>query len=266
MLDEQVAIVDVDPFQWRRLWEAIFPAGAMEIYPGAGGKGFIFVLHDQGRVLKAVHTVRGRLPIAQVDDARALAEELAREYEADQVLIAEKGALQRFWDQAQLQADPALDWDEYVMLVNRMRRETEGLVVHPPEPAVPISPEQVSALAKWLFPGEGYLTFAVFEGNQPWTSALLGFNRGRIVTISTLDALEPLGLQIQDWRRDYPQIAALTERKFYRPVVLGVYMDLPTFQQVVQAEDQGQALVQAVLAGRVIVDPCPEQLSTFLRS
>ena len=77
MIDPHWSVIDLDPVTWRNIGRFIDVAQYVRAaQPGERG---LFIVHDEGRVLKVFDTdrsVRSGMKIERVVDARALAKEL----------------------------------------------------------------------------------------------------------------------------------------------------------------------------------------------
>ena len=118
MIDPHWQVLDLDPLTWRRLGSFFEPHRSIAaVQPGEHG---LFVLHERGQVLKVVDTQVQSRPAGippQVDDPRALAQELYRRGEWQRVHIIDKRHLAWVAQQAQSAPRRDLTLDAYYHLV-----------------------------------------------------------------------------------------------------------------------------------------------------
>lgn len=138
MIDPHWQMTDLDPVTWRHLGPFFAPQQYIAaVRPGEHG---LFILHDQGRVLKIVDTQARDLPSGiptHIGDPLALAQELYRRGEWQRVHIIDRRHLA--WVAQQAQATPRRDLtlDAYYHLVYTLvwgSGNGNGYVSEPPHP------------------------------------------------------------------------------------------------------------------------------------
>lgn len=251
MLAENVMIVDIDPWQCRRFYELIRPVRE--------SRGTVYVIHEQGKVLKAVHTRGIPVKVERVEDPVKLARELYQSYLSDAVVIWEKGSLNKYFVEIQRTYREKQDFDDYLLeIFQLLHRESysRDLVSYRGE-------EKGAGLYDFnLFrnfittrvPDNSTLILGVFENNTVWCSWIVGVKGGKIVLISTFDSLITEGLRIRNWRNDYKQVLNLVSKKFFSPW-LGLFMDKDVFEELMRTEDKLSYLGRELASRKIIGEP-----------
>ena len=118
MIDPHWSVIDLDPRTWRAIGGFFDPGQYIRAaQPGEHG---LFVLHDGGRVMRVVDTVRGLrrdLALSRVDDPHELAGLLYSQGEWEKVHIIDKRHLASVANQAQENPRRDLTLDQYYHLV-----------------------------------------------------------------------------------------------------------------------------------------------------
>jgi len=102
-----------------------------------------------------------------------------------------------------------------------------------------------------LIPNNSTLIFALFEGEEIFSSWILGFKEYNLSLITTSDSLVSLGLKIKDWRKDYPEMIELTAKRFLQPS-LGIFMEVDAFRKIVK---DPYYFLKALDLGEIIISP-----------
>ena len=167
--------------------------------PGEHG---LFVVHDQGRVLKIFDTdrrARSGVKIDRVGDARALAKELYARGQWDRVHIIDQQHLARVGYLAGASANRSLHLDGYYQLVYDLIWDGgDGYVAEPPKPAH-WNHWTMSQLEQFVsrLPKSATIALGVFEGERLNIGLVLEFKQGNIVRATTFEApaLQPIDPQ-----------------------------------------------------------------------
>jgi len=154
--------------------------------------GELHVLHDKGRVLRVVHTLRGPLPIRPVlDDLAKAAVSLRREHGVDRVVLVDRDLLV-----AQSHAFAAVgpgDVDQPTALrrSNELFWSSPAVVTDPAPPSGAASWERLEQHLRSL--GEDYQgLLAGYDGDRCAFTLLARFVAGRIVHLTSLADRDPL--------------------------------------------------------------------------
>ncbi|HKD77561.1 MAG TPA: hypothetical protein VKB76_18800 [Ktedonobacterales bacterium] len=136
MIDPHWQVIDLDPVTWRNLGPFFEPQ--QYIAAAQPGEHGLFILHDQGRLLKVVDTLIADVPAdipSQIDDPMALARDLSARGEWQRVHVIDRRHLA--WVAQQAQASPRRDLtlDSYYHLVyTLMWSDPLGYACEPPPP------------------------------------------------------------------------------------------------------------------------------------
>ncbi|HEV2579828.1 MAG TPA: hypothetical protein VGT44_03155 [Ktedonobacteraceae bacterium] len=135
MIDPHWQVVDLDPVTWRHLGPFFEPQ--QYIAAAQPGEHGLFVLHDQGQVLKVVDTQARTPPAgipAQITDPEALAQELFERGTWERVHIIDRSHLAWVAQQAQSSSLSNLTLDAYYHLVYTLVWGRRGGYVSEPPP------------------------------------------------------------------------------------------------------------------------------------
>ena len=201
MIDPQWNVVDLDPVTWRNLGR--FIDVGQYVCAAQPGEHGLFIVHDNGRVLKVFDTDRGApagVKIDRVADARALAQELYARGQWDRVHIIDRQHLARVGRAAGAPANRSLHLDDYYQLVYDLIWDGgDGYVAAPPKPAH-WNHWTMSQLEQFVsrLPKSASLALGVFEDAQLNIGLVLEFKQGNIVRVTTFEvpALQPIEPQL----------------------------------------------------------------------
>jgi hypothetical protein len=246
-------------------------------------RGGVVVVHEEGEVLKLVHTRHGRLdpapalPSSEQADARALAlrtgqpsalGQLARAHNASWALSMRLGALDEVMERFGARARRGDDLTAQSLLLVTIVREMigEGAVTTWPQrlrglpvPTPPVVRRAVDALC----PDGRVMVLGLFDAGELWTSFVARRREGAFDVIAGPDELRPLlGLLSGDWRRDYRHLAEAVEGR-YGPLAFGCFAELPTFRSL-QTDPRPGAWSRAVAVRDVLIAPMPTAVGVAL--
>lgn len=196
MIDPHWSVVDLDPVTWRNLGRFInVPQYVQAAQPGEHG---LFIVHDNGRVLKVFDTDRSAPSSVKIDrvvEARALARELYGRGQWDRVHIINRQHLAHVGHVAGASTNRSLHLDGYYQLVYDLIWDGDGYVAEPSKPShwnhwtMSQIEHFISRLPKWAS-----VALGVFEREQLNIGLVLEFQRGNIVRVTTFEApaLQPI--------------------------------------------------------------------------
>jgi hypothetical protein len=261
-----------DWIRFVRLWQ---PRATPDREP-TRPRGGVMVVHEDGQVLKILHTRRGRLdpssappPPDQVD-ARALAlrtgqpsalGQLARAHHASWALGMRLGALdevmERFGARARRGDDLTAQALQLVTIVREMIGE--GAIASWPQRlrGLPVpTAHVVRRTLDALCPDGRAIALGLFDHDGLWTSFVARRRDGAFDVIAGPDELRPaLGLLSGDWRRDYRHLARAVEDR-YAPLAFGCFAEVTRFRAL-QTDAQPGAWARAVAVRDVVLAPIP---------
>jgi hypothetical protein len=261
-----------DWIRFLRLWQ---PRATPDREP-TRPRGGVVIVHEEGEVLKLLHTRKGRLDpasaAAPADEAsaRALAlhaghasalGRLADTHHASWALAMRLGALDEIMERLGARVRRGDDLTAQALLLVGIVRDliAEGAIATWPQRlrGIPVPTPQVArrtldalcadgrAIALGLFDAEGLYTCFVARRRGPAFDVLAG-----------PDELRPaLGLLSGDWRRDYRHLARAVEDR-YAPLGFGCFAELNTFRAL-QTDGRPGAWSRAVAVRDVVIAPMP---------
>jgi hypothetical protein len=261
-----------DWMRFLRLWQ---PRATPDREP-TRPRGGVVVVHEDGEVLKLVHTVHGRLdPAASLApreqaDARALAlrtgqpsalGHLARTYNASWALGMRLGALDEVMERFGARSRRGDDLTAQSLMLVGIVREMIGdgaIATWPqrlrgvPVPAAHVVQRTLDALC----PDAHAIVLGLFDGTGLWTAFVARRRGGAFDVLAGPDELRPaLGLLSGDWRRDYRHLARAVEDR-YAPLGFGCFAELGRFRAL-QTDSQPGAWSRAVAVRDVLISPMP---------
>jgi hypothetical protein len=245
---------------WGRFLQLWKPRAAPELEPNRP-RGGLVVVHDDGEVLKMLHTHRGRLDPASAGPPPFALGQLAREHHASWALAARLGALDEVMERfgAAVRRGDDLT-DQSLALVGIVRAMlAEGAIASWPQRlrGVPVPAAHVVRRTLDAVCADGCaIALGLFDGGGLWTAFVARRRGPAFDLVAGPDELRgSLGLLSGDWRRDYRHLAAAVEAR-YAPLGLGCFAELGTFRAL-QTDPRPGAWSRAVAVRDVIVAPMP---------
>lgn len=258
MLARDVTIEDFDTADWTRVGHIVRGTGTGTQGSMAGSEsslGGVLVIADGVRVVKLLHTRRGRLDPASVPPGAPLTE-LARSAEAAWAVRLYPGALRLLSARFGLRLERGDEFEGQILKLLSVVRELEA------EGAVEVWPSPLrtwplpSARAMKLFwdavcPVGKSMLFAALEG--PDVATLVALHRGphgfdRIVGPERIR--REIGLRSGDFRQNYRGVARAVELTV-GPLALGCFAEPRTWSRMVR--DRTPGAWAAAAASRDIV-------------
>lgn len=191
MIDPNWSVIDLDPWTWRNLGRFIdVPQYVRAAQPDEHG---LFILHDNGRVLKVVdtdHSRRSSVKIERITAPRSLAKDLYARGEWDRVHVIDQRHLARVGRVSGASANRSLHLDGYYQLVYDLIWDGgDGYVCEPPKPAHwnYWTMSQIEQFVSRL-PQSASVALGVFEGTRLNIGLILEFKQGNIVRVTTFEA------------------------------------------------------------------------------
>jgi hypothetical protein len=262
MLHENPLMADIDVNHWRNLQTLLLES--------AKTKRRIILIHENGKVLKFVHSQRAQIVrnIDRVDQPRAVAEKVykANSEAADFVAVFERRAFDRYFGQVQDTWRSDEDLDVYVHRMYAMLDDyPEGIVTYPGSARTTLgmqwrlgaSYEEIKAVIEHI-PARSTAVLGVFDGDALWATLVLGFDGERRAKVVT--TVDPSELPPATTRKDIAKnVVAWTNRK-YPPCSLGLFMGLGSARAFLAATDKTKAIRETVSKNDLIADPVPAGL------
>jgi hypothetical protein len=260
MLHEDPLMLDIDVDHWRNLQSLILDS--------AKGRRRIIVIHEDGEILKFVHSSRERVArtIDRVEDPHAVAERVYRDNadRVDFVAVFERRAFDEYCGRFQGTWRPDEDLDVFVHRTYELMNEyPDGIVTHP-GPARNVlglqwrlgaTYDQVTQAVERYVPPSSTVVFGVFDGDALWATLVLGFDADlRTDVVTTVDTS---ALTVERGRDAIAEeiVAWVGER--YRPCSLGLFAGRDGARAFLGATDKLAALLELREKGDLIAEPVP---------
>jgi hypothetical protein len=268
-----------DWVRFLRLWK---PRARADSAPTLA-QGGIIVVHEDGQVLKLLHTRQGRLDPASVfpsvDEVRAQALalhtghpqallRLARTHNASWALAMRFGALDEIMERFGARARRGDDFtSQSLMLVSIFREMVgEGAIAFWPQRlrGVPVpAPQVVRRTLDALCPDGQAIALGLFDAGDLWTAFIARRRGAAFDVLAGPDELRPtLGLLSGDWRRDYRHLARAVEDR-YASLGFGCFAELGTFQTL-RTDPRPGAWSRAIAVRDVVIAPMPAAVAMGL--
>jgi hypothetical protein len=246
VIDPHWTVTDLDPRTWRAIGRFFDPGQYIRAaQPGEHG---LFVLHDNGTLLKVFDTllgVRRDLSLRRVDDPRELAQQLFTQGVWDRVHVINKRHLAEVAYQAQITPQRSLHLDEYYQRVYHLLwGGSDGYV------SVPAHPGRWHG---WTFgniqhfmsqlPPVATLALGVFDGSTPDIGLILKVQKGVITYVTTFEALR-LSTELEVSQEGLGQLQSALAQQF--APAAGILLCTPdVFDRWIESEDKMGVLQEA---------------------
>ena len=269
MLHHDPLMTEMDVNHWRNVQSLVLES--------ARAKRRIIVIHEEGRVLKLVHSngdeIAGR--IDRINDPHAAAAALYRANQAsvDFVAVFERRAFDAYFAAFQDTWRPDEDLDVFVHRAYAMLDNyPDGLVTFPGKARdtlglqwrVGATYEQVVSAVETVVEPNSSIVFGAFDGDSLWASLVLGFDGDRRANVvTTVDSLvvpltggrTKVAGAIVDW---------MASKFPTQPCRLALFTDVAGARSVLSATDKLGSLRELKAAGRLIATRAPDQLASLL--
>lgn len=267
MLHENPPMLNIDVNHWRNMQALLLQS--------AKGKRRIVVIHENGEILKFVHSDRIEIvnPIQKVDNTQDVAKKVfeANPGKADFVMVLERRAVEEYFAEVQDSWKAEEDLDVYVhRMFVKLDEYPDGIVTYPNKARenlglqwkVGATYESVEAVLNNLIPANTTILLGVFDRNEAWASLVLVVDEDKkICDITTVDPRDLLGSG--DWKEMSKEMVNWVNRKFF-PCSLGMFTDLASAKEFIAETDKLVLLKKLVANGKVHLDPLPTVLQELL--
>ena len=222
-------------------------------------RGGIIAIHEEGRLLKLLHTKTGRLdpkgtwplPLA----------ELAELHHASWALSAQAGALEEIMERFGARLTREDDLTTQSLLVLSIVREMlkEGLIERWPNRLHGV-PQPTEAMVRRTFdavcPDGHAMVLGLFRSGELWTAAVARRRGKGFDVLAGPSELRPrMGVLSGDWRRDYRHLSRAVEEE-YAPVAMGCFAEVDRFREL-QVDARSGAWGRAAVVRDLILSPMP---------
>jgi hypothetical protein len=261
-----------------RLWQ---PRTAPHREP-ARAQGGLIAVHEDGVLLKLLHTRQGRLdPASSTPPAdggsHALAlrngqpaalVSLAHAHHASWALGLRLGALDEVMERFGARARRGDDMTAQALMLVGIVREMigEGAILSWPQRlrGLPVPTPQVVRRTLDVLCADGRaICLGLFDGGDLWTTFIARRRGPAFDLIAGPDEVRrELGLLSGDWRRDHRHLARAVEDR-YGPLSFGCFAELATFRAL-QVDGRPGAWSRAVAVRDVVLSPIPAAVGMAL--
>ncbi|HEY9663023.1 MAG TPA: hypothetical protein V6C65_31650 [Allocoleopsis sp.] len=264
MLHAYPLMADIDVNHWRNLQSLLLES--------AKGKRRIILIHENGELLKFVHSRREEInrTVDRVDNPHEVAKKVYHDNEgkADFVVVFERNAVDRYTAKFQDTWKVNEDLDEFVHRQYTMIDEFADGIVTYPRPAretlglqwrVGASYDEIKAAVNQLVQPDSTVVFGIFENDALWATLVLHFDADRRVNvITTVDPSELTAKQGRD--AIAKEVVAWVNRK-YPHCSIGLFTDLDSARNLISSRDKAATLRNLAEQGKLIADPFPGSLT-----
>lgn len=227
----------------------------------------VIVRNDAGRVLKAFHTVHGRIRDLRYESPNDLPR-IAETYGAYRAIVLLEGVLEEVVERLAVRIHRNDDYIAQWLMLARIFREmvdAGNIHLHPnPMASIPVpTPAMVRRAIDVVLPDGHAVVLVLWHDEALWTGVVLRRQGGTIDYVAGPDMLArwtgPLG---GDWRRDYRIISQAVSRAV-APVHLGIFAEVSTVQALLRSPDPG-AWARAAMVRDLLVHPTPPYIAVAL--
>ncbi len=254
MIDPHWQVVDLDPVTWRNLGPLLEPQ--QYIAAAQPGEHGLFILHEQGHVLKVVDTQTGKAPTdipAHVSDPQALARDLYIRGEWQRVHIIDRRHLA--WVAQQAQATPRRDLasDGYYHLVySLIWSKPDGYACEPP-PARDWHGWTYNDVRRFInaLPSPSSLALGVYTNDALSMGLILVCDQGLIRRVTTFEGLQWNVSHLGPTQQTLTTLCEALEARFAPPAAVLLCTDT-AFAGWLAATDKQAYLEEAQSQGEAI--------------
>lgn len=275
MIDPALSFEGFDARSWTRLLGLLSPRVADRLDasplssddpeseaadPSDAGGTVTLIVDEQHQPLKAIHSVRGRIRDATYTREEPL-EHVASRYQANRVLVIQRGALPELFEEIGLLVNTQQDYvSQWITVAGIVRRSIEAEQIRSwPRPLANVPIPSTASLERamdLILPVHQAMAVVLWSGGEIWTAAVLRRGARGIDRILgpdlILDATGPLG---GDWRRDHRVITRAIGHEL-APLHLGLFAELDTMTALLRTTRPG-AWARALAVKDIVVYPTP---------
>ena len=230
--------------------------------------GSVFIITNaDGRVLKALHSSRGRIRDLEYSGPSDLVR-IAHEYSSRRAIALREGVIEEITDLLAQRIERGDDYiTQWIVLMQLFRDAIDAGKIHLSHDAmagVPFpTPGVVRRAIELILPDDHCILLALWNGPSLWTAVAIRRRRGAIDFIAGPDLISrwtgPLG---GDWRRDYRFVSAEVARSF-APVQLGLFAEVKTIRELLRSGEPG-VWAKAAAVRDLVIHPTPPYVAVAL--
>ncbi len=267
MLHENPLMVDADVDHWRNLQVLLLES--------AKAKRRIIVIHEDGRILKFVHSRREPIvkPLDRIDDPHAAAKVIydANPGACDFVSVFERRGFDRYAAAFQDTWRSDEDLDVYVQRTYAlMDSYPDAIVTYPGEARDTLGLQWrfgttyeagTNAVRTFVDP-ESSVVLGIFEGEALWATLVLRFDADHRADVVT--TIDPSQMTLTGGREAIVAEVTSWVEATYGRCSLGLFTDLEGARAFLAATDKGAALAEIARRSGLIAQPIPPSLRSLL--
>jgi hypothetical protein len=266
MFTPDVRFLGFGPTDWARLL-SVFRAESKPPTEEGQPRGGLVLIHDGGRIRKALHTLDGRVDPRIIPWPRPLPD-VVRDQNVEWAWALHTGALEELMERLGARVRRGDDALTHLLLAFGAFREliAEGAIDSWPRRLrnVPIPTRAVvdRAVDALIPPGKTAL-LALYERGELWTSLVLRRAPGSLARFDAIvgpaEIRRETGVLSGEFRRDYRHVAAAVEARWGQ-LAVGLHAEVPRFRELIAKAQPGD-WARAVALRDVVLRPLPRVLA-----
>lgn len=255
MLSENPRVLDLNINYFENLLSLLQKKGIQK-------KEVLFLLFENNRILKAIHSEHGRIEI-KGNFSSYMLKDISRKYNNSWVVAVKKSCLKKISSNFQ----KSVHYDEnYVKQVFKLWKAIsqeigEGILEYPErlKKFKYLRYFLVEKIFRLVMPKEGSIIFVIFEKNKIFFSFIIEIVNYEVDLITTTEFFNDK-IKIQNWKRDY-KILLNKAKENLKKLYLGVFTDVQTIENIKTYKD----FLKNIFLQNVILNPLPTRLSILLK-
>ena len=268
MLHENPLMADIDVNHWRNMQSLLLDS--------AKSKRRIIVIHENGEILKFIHTHRESIirSVDRISNPQAAAKKIYEDNpgKCDFVMVLERRMLERYFGEVQNSWSAKEDLDVYVnRMFTKLDEYGDAVATYPNKASTNLglqwrvgsTHDSMQAVAQKFMQPNTTLVLGVFDNDELWASLVLGFDGDlRVDNVTTVD---PTDL---DQTRGFATVSkSVVEwvNKTYTTVSIGLFMDVETARKMFATDDKKTVLKKALASGKLLASPLPKEVIQLLK-
>lgn len=268
MLHENPLMADIDVNHWRNMQSLLLES--------AKSKRRIIVIHENGEILKFIHTHRIEIirSVNRVTDAQATAKKIYEDNpgKCDFVMILERRVLEKYFGEVQNSWNANEDLDVYVhRMFSKLDDYPEAVVTYPNKASsnlglqwrVGSSHEVIAEAAQKFMKPNTSLVLGVFDKDELWATLVLGFDGD--LKVDNVTTVDPTELESLHGFSTVSKAVVQWVNKTYTTVSVGLFMDVETAKSLFTTNDKKKVLIKALAAGKLLASPLSIEAASILK-
>jgi hypothetical protein len=267
MLHENPLMADANVDHWRNLQSLLLES--------AKGKRRIIVIHEDGQILKFVHSQKARIvkPVDRIDDPHAAAKAIydANPGACDFVAVFERRGFDSYFAAFQDTWRSDEDLDVYVQRTYAMMDQYPDAIVTYPGRARDTLGLQwrfgttyeagTQAVRTHIDPGTS-VVFGVFDGDALWATLVLRFDADHRADVVT--TVDPSRMTLAGDRDAIAAEVVSWVETTYGRCSLGLFTDVEGARAFLATADKGAALARLAARGALIANRVPASVASAI--